>query len=202
MRYILAIIIIFAITLNGCANNEGANDANRNEQEGPVQVKNSVKNDIDRKTGQEVSKHLVGLATRVPEVKDATAVVLGPFAIVGIDVNSKLERSKVQSIKYSVAESLKHDPHGANAVVVADVDTTARLREIGKEIQEGRPITGILDELAAIVGRVMPEIPSEIIDNQNKQPTNENNDQLNNKQQQELNRQQEKQSNDNLNKRD
>ena len=55
---------------------------------------------------------------------------LGRYAIVGIDVNSKIERSQVGSIKYSVAESLKKDPHGARAVVVADADTMQRLKEI------------------------------------------------------------------------
>lgn len=36
---------------------------------------------------------------------------------------------------------------GANAVVVADPDTVSRLKEMGKEIQAGRPVSGIMDEL-------------------------------------------------------
>ena len=40
-------------------------------------------------------------------VNDATAVVVGKYAIVGIDVKAKLDRTRVESIKYSVAESLK-----------------------------------------------------------------------------------------------
>ena len=67
--------------------------------------------------------HLASLAASVPGVNDATAVVVGKYAIVGIDVKAKLDRTRVESIKYSVAESLKNDPDGANAVVVADVDT-------------------------------------------------------------------------------
>ena len=43
----------------------------------------------------------------VPGVNDATAVVVGKYAIVGIDVKAKLDRTRVESIKYSVAESLK-----------------------------------------------------------------------------------------------
>ena len=61
-------------------------------------------------------------------MNDATAVVLGPYAIVGIDVNKNLDRSEVGSIKYSVAESLKNDPYGARAVVVADPDMNARVK--------------------------------------------------------------------------
>ena len=43
----------------------------------------------------------------MPGVNDATAVVVGKYAIVGIDVKAKLDRTRVESIKYSVAESLK-----------------------------------------------------------------------------------------------
>ena len=68
-------------------------------------------------------------------VNDATAVVVGKYAIVGIDVKAKLDRTRVESIKYSVAESLKNDPD-ANAVVVADVDTYERLKQIGKQIKK------------------------------------------------------------------
>jgi YhcN/YlaJ family sporulation lipoprotein len=128
-----------------------------------VNVKNSYIESADRKSGQQISKRLVHLATSIPDVNDATAVVLGRYAIVGIDVNAKLDRSQVGSIKYSVAESLKKDPHGAHAVVVADADTTQRLKEIQADIKNGKPIRGIMEELADVAGRLMPEIPGDLI---------------------------------------
>lgn len=56
----------------------------------------------------------------------------------------------METIKYSVAQALKNDRYGANAVVIADPDTVSRLREMSREISEAHPVTGILDELAAI----------------------------------------------------
>jgi hypothetical protein len=70
----------------------------------------------------------------------------------------------VGSIKYSVAESLKEDPRGARAIVVADADTNQRLKEISADIKKGRPIQGIMEELADVAGRLMPEIPGDMID--------------------------------------
>ncbi|RCK10892.1 hypothetical protein DT075_23010 [Bacillus licheniformis] len=67
---------------------------------------------------------------------------------------------------------MQNDPYGANAAVVADPDTVNRLRAMGREIQAGRPVKGILDELAAIVGRVLPEVPNDATDNQQTNPTN------------------------------
>lgn len=159
----LFIFTTLVLVLAAC-NNNNSNNAQNNEKQSLVNVKNSYIEDVDRKTGQEVSKRLVELATSIPNVHDATAVVIGRYAIVGIDVNSKIERSQVGSIKYSVAESLKEDPYGARAIVVADADTNQRLKEIAEDIEKGRPIQGIMEELADVAGRLMPEIPGDMID--------------------------------------
>jgi YhcN/YlaJ family sporulation lipoprotein len=116
---------------------------------------------------QKVAQRLVSLATKVDNVNDATAIVAGRWAIVGIDVDAKLDRSRVGSIKYSVAEALKADPKGAYAVVTSDIDTNYRLRQMAQEIREGKPIAGVMDELAAIVGRLMPQIPRQVQDPDN-----------------------------------
>jgi len=183
--------------ISGCGAN---NNARENEKDDRVKVQNTVENHIDRKTGQEIAAHLVEIATSIPNVNDATAVVLGKFAIVGIDVGANLERSRVETIKYSVAESLKHDPYGANAIVIADADTFERLRQMGKEIENGRPVTGILDELAQIVGRLVPNVPNDLLDNQNTEPTETNDSELNKKEQQKINKKQQEQSNNNMDK--
>ena len=41
------------------------------------------------------SKHLANLAASVPDVKKATALALGDYAVVAIDVDKDLDRSKV-----------------------------------------------------------------------------------------------------------
>ena len=158
-RFIIPAALFLLLT--ACSTNKQIEQKNANNS--LVSVKNSYIENVDRKTGQQISKRLVGLATSIPNVHDATAVVIGRYALVGIDVNSKLDRSQVGTIKYSVAESLKKDPYGANAVVVADADTTQRLREISADIQKGKPIRGIMEELADVAGRLMPEIPGDLV---------------------------------------
>ena len=82
--YLLLFISLF--TLCGCS-------ATKNEvaetKQNVISVKNSTFKEVDKQTGQEISKHLVELSTSIPNVNDATAVVLGPYAIVGIDVNKE-----------------------------------------------------------------------------------------------------------------
>ncbi|MCK6256869.1 YhcN/YlaJ family sporulation lipoprotein [Fictibacillus sp. KIGAM418] len=144
------------------------------------------------RNSQQVSRHLVGLITGIPGVEDATAVVLGRYAVVGIDVDSKLDASRTGTIKYSVAEALKKDPYGANAVVTADPDTVQRLREMGKQIRQGHPVGGIIRELSAIVGRLMPQVPNNM-DSRKPSPTETNNSQLSDNEKRNLKNQQQKQ---------
>ena len=107
------------------------------------------------------AKRLANIATRVPGVSRAVAIVVGPYTLVGIDVNKKLDRERVGTIKYSVAQALKKDPQGKNALVTADVDLVQRLREINQDLMKGKPIAGIMDELAEIAGRIAPQ-PSNV----------------------------------------
>lgn len=190
-KIIITIAIFFVIA--GCTTNKDIQQ--KNNRNSLVNVKNSNIEEVDRKTGQEISKRLVKLATSIPNVNDATAVVIGRYAIVGIDVNSKLDRSQVGTIKYSVAESLKKDPNGARAVVIADPDTTQRLKEISADIKNGRPIQGVMEELADVAGRLMPEIPGDLITPNPKNATNEPDKKLPAVEEKNLKKKQEKQSN-------
>ncbi|MBP2239983.1 YhcN/YlaJ family sporulation lipoprotein [Cytobacillus eiseniae] len=186
-------VIIASFVLCGCGANN--NQSQEKQDQTIVNVKNSAIQEVDRSSGQDISKHLVSLATSIPNINDATAIVLGKYAIVGIDVNKNLERSEVGAIKYSVAESLKNDPHGARAIIIADPDLNARLKEVSEDIQAGRPIQGIMNELADITGRLMPEIPADIIDPNEKDATEKPKKKLNNNEEKILDKEQNEQSN-------
>jgi YhcN/YlaJ family sporulation lipoprotein len=148
----------------------------------------------NRQTDIDRAHHLADLASRVPDVKGATAVVAGNYAVVGIDVDEHLDRSKVGTIKYAVTESLKHDPLGAGAVVIADPDTNARLREINDDFAAGRPIQGILNELADMTGRVMPELPQREMDKNPEEAPQKPKQEMNNREDRRLNKEQQRQS--------
>ncbi|WP_232698352.1 YhcN/YlaJ family sporulation lipoprotein [Brevibacillus daliensis] len=117
---------------------------------------------IQYQDSQAKSQHLVHLAKSVKNVKNATAVVLGDYAIVAIDVDDKLDRPEVGVIKYSVAEALKADPQGARAMVTADADIRQRVVEVQEDMRKGRGFAGIMEELADITGRLMPQLPKDV----------------------------------------
>lgn len=119
---------------------------------------------------------LEALAESVAGVRDANCVVFGGYAIVGVDVEENLDRSRVGTIKYSVAEALRKEPDGARAVVTADVDLAQRIREIRDDIRQGRPIAGFAEELADIVGRLVPQFPGSVVPRKDPEQAQREND--------------------------
>lgn len=113
--------------------------------------------------------HFEQLAKRVPGVNGAHCVVLNNVAIVGLDVEGSLGRSRVGSIKYSVAEAIRKDPRSVRALVTADMDLSSRLAEMSRHVSKGHPISGFASELADIVGRIMPQLPEDTKPNKNAQ---------------------------------
>lgn len=132
----------------------------------------------NKQSPQAVAEHLAQLATQFPQVKNATAISIGPYTIVGIDIDPSLDRGRAGSVKYAVAQALKEDPLGSNALVTADIDLYQRLREVNEDLQQGRPLTGIMHELADIVGRIMPQ-PSHEVEPREQAPSKLDQERLN-----------------------
>ncbi|WP_062105249.1 YhcN/YlaJ family sporulation lipoprotein [Bacillus niameyensis] len=193
------IMAIFIILLSACNNQNNVNPNMNDSDVLPqgVSVKNSHidTNDKNDYSDEERAQHLANLASDIPNVNGATAVVVGNMAVVGIDIDANVERSQVGTIKYSVSESLKHDPHGAGAIVVADPDLNARLKEVQDDMQSGKPIRGIMNELADIVGRIIPDLPPPEGGATPEDSVQDSKDQMNNQNEQDLNQKQKEHSN-------
>ncbi|MCA0753807.1 YhcN/YlaJ family sporulation lipoprotein [Paenibacillus sp. N4] len=154
--------IIVAIVATGCSTAARNETSPSPQNNGRMQARQNVPRALDYNNSEGVAAHLEQLAKRIEGVTDAHCVVLGNTAIVGIDVDAKMERSRVGTIKYSVAEAFRKDPYGINAVVTADIDLAQRLNEIGDDIRLGRPAAGFAEEMADIMGRIVPQVPRDV----------------------------------------
>jgi YhcN/YlaJ family sporulation lipoprotein len=181
-RFIALISLSLLLSACNVGNEPPANQAAPQPNQKPQQtqrVKQTAPRPKYNQSPQATANRLVQVASRVKDVNDATAVVVGKWAVVGIDVKAPLDRPEVGVVKYSVAEALKEDPQGANALVTADPDIVQRLREMSADIQRGRPVAGFAEELADIVGRIMPQAPRNV--QKREQPANPQNEQRINK---------------------
>lgn len=159
MAAILLLMMVAAV-LSGCGNRQASPAPVPNDGRSLVQ---SLDARTDRADGVSRAAHLEALARSVNGVRGANCVVFGRYAIVGIDVDPKMERARVGTLKYAVAEAFRKDPLAVDALVTADLDMAQRLREIRADTMNGRPIAGFAEELADIVGRLMPQIPRNIV---------------------------------------
>lgn len=162
-------IIMTSFIISGCqSNDEDISLPDEESNNRYLQVEDSDPANKQSLSNKEIADHLASIAAGVANVNDASAVVAGPYAVVGIDVDKDLDRSRVGTIKYSVLEVLKHDPYGKTAVVVADGDIMERLNQMRNKMKQGYPIHGVVDELSGIIGRYMPDLP--IDEDQPKEP--------------------------------
>lgn len=155
------LLILITLLLLGCQqeqNDDALIDSGMTKQ--LKQVKNSQHNNKTDFDNEEIAIHLSNIAGSVPNINNAVAIVAGPYAVVGIDLDKDLDGSRVGTIKYTVSEALKHDPYGKTAVVIADGDIIERIKAMGKSIRDGYPIQGVIDELSTIVSRYMPDFPT------------------------------------------
>ena len=134
---------------------------NINGNNGVRQLTNDGASQANGNSDVALKDHLERLALRVPGVNGAHCVVMGNTAIVGIDVDGNLPRSRVGTIKYSVAEALRKDPRGMNALVTSDMDLSNRLAEMSRHVGQGHPISGFAAEMADIIGRIIPQLPED-----------------------------------------
>jgi sporulation lipoprotein, YhcN/YlaJ family len=157
-----AAVLLAALLAGGCGN-YAQNDASPSPQNNASYEAQQNDAAPGRPGGRaEMAARLEQLAMSVEGVNNAHCVVIGQTAVVGIDVDPALERSRVGTIKYSVAEALRKDYDGMNALVTADIDIAQRLGEMGEDIRNGRPIAGFVEEMADIIGRIIPQVPRDI----------------------------------------
>lgn len=161
MRLLFA-AAIFLITLTGCTQQPDSS-LQQQQQQSAQQTEQTMPPKPEINDPAAVSERLEQLAESIPRVRNANCVVIGNTAIVGIDVDENLDRSRIGTVKYSVAEALRKDPYGVHAIVTADMDLRARVQKLRQAIAEGRPLSGFSEELADLIGRVMPQLPKQTV---------------------------------------
>jgi YhcN/YlaJ family sporulation lipoprotein len=105
---------------------------------------------------QAKNKRLAEIAKNVDGVRGATVVTTGETAYVGIDIDKNAENRETERIKERVVNAVKNKENITRVYVSADVDSVERLKEIGRDIAGGRPISGFLNELTEMFRRPMP----------------------------------------------
>ncbi|MFB6363775.1 YhcN/YlaJ family sporulation lipoprotein [Paenibacillus elgii] len=173
MKMFVATLLMLSAVVSGCnqAPKNGAAPPQSADSNRQVQVKQTAPQKKEIQDPRAVANRLEQIAVSVPNVESANCVVFGNTAVVGINVPAAMDRAKVGTIKLSVAEALKKDPYGVDALVTADMDLNQRLWNIRQQAMNGRPINGFAEEMAAIIGRIVPQLPRDVNPLQSQPPS-------------------------------
>lgn len=95
---------------------------------------------------------------RLSEIDEATTVVVGDTALIGVSFDAQYQGEMTTRIKDMVADRAKTaDSRIQNVWVTADPDLLERVRAIWEQRDGGSAIADITDEFQEIVNRLMPQ---------------------------------------------
>ncbi len=102
------------------------------------------------------------LENRIEDLKDvinATVIVSGNTAYVGVDIDAKLQGKMTDQLKEKVIDEAKRtDTLLSKVYVSADADTMTRLKNYAKDIRDGKPISGIIQQVDEMFRRPAPMV--------------------------------------------
>jgi len=99
------------------------------------------------------------IVDEVQGINSATVVFAEEIAYVGIDLHANYTGNEAENVKKQVTGLVKEEDTDIETVYVTeDADTFTRLQRIGRDIENGRPVSGFLDELQNMFRRVTPSM--------------------------------------------
>src|SRR5690554_5810133 len=118
------------------------------------------RNRIDRSESQKQAKQLAEKITdQVKGINAATVIFAEEIAYVGIDLYANYDGDQAEKVKKEVTRVVKkEDPDIETVYVTEDADTFTRMKEIARDLENGKPLTGFLDELQNMFRRITPSM--------------------------------------------
>ncbi|KAE9637004.1 YhcN/YlaJ family sporulation lipoprotein [Defluviitalea raffinosedens] len=180
-KYLIGLIYIFIITAcsanntinsksiqNRIENSEDQYNTSKIEAKGsmeefkrtnPYNVPEQVeKNNIwDIQYSSERAKHIARIITTLPKVEKATVIVMGNIALVGVELDHGINEEEVEEAKTLIEEkTFLADASLKNVAVTASPELVKRITSIAQDLNNGKPIDGLAEELGSIIRRITP----------------------------------------------
>lgn len=135
------------------SDNIGNDDLDRNELNDDNTLDNTGDNMANR------SKVISEKLTEIDGIKNATVIITGNTALIGVDIPADTQDDKIKELKNKVESTTKNaDKVIDNVAITADADIVTRIKNMGKDITDGKPISGFGEEIEEIIKRITPNM--------------------------------------------
>ena len=139
--------------ING--NNMSSTDNNRDETANPTG--NTGNAAMDGDMHKRAEKIADAVTREIAQVKDSRVVISEHMAYVSVEIDKTADASESMNLKDEISRvTKKTDSNITTVYVMEDADTFTRMKEIGDDIADGKPVSGFLKELENMFVRVTP----------------------------------------------
>ena len=106
---------------------------------------------------QRAEKIADAVVNDVAQVKDARTVISEKMAYVSVAIDETADTAESATLKEEISNVVKKtDAEIETVYVMEDADTFTRMKEIGEDIANGKPVSGFVEELENMFVRVTP----------------------------------------------
>lgn len=154
-------ILVLAVVVAACGGGTTApapeTDRSTPDTPGTLTDRQDQDNEMTR-----LAERAARLAKEKDGVRDASAVMTAPeMLVVGLFLESDVDEQEVQNIERELTEEIPEKLDEIEKVTVsANPDVAERIRDIGRGIAEGRPLSQFKQEMEEINNRIMPRTTS------------------------------------------
>lgn len=149
---LLIVVLILTVVYAGCAQRRPAPVQPAPTTPAPAPTTPAPTTEDNR-----MADNLANKISQLEEINSATVVISGTQAWVGVDLKAGAGAELTNIVKDKITNVVKtEDKRITTVYVTADADTVTRLREMGRDIAAGKPVSGFIEELNNIARRIAP----------------------------------------------
>jgi len=114
-------------------------------------------NEADVGMNRQLEQRIATEVQNMEGINDAVVIVDGNTAYIGVDAGRNIAGQRINALKEQVSETARRvDTRITRVYVSADMDVTERLRGFARDVGEGRPVTGFINEIEELFRRPIP----------------------------------------------
>ena len=134
--------------------NNVSDDNNAMEQKDNKDAEDNVDNTDLHQRAEKIADAVVN---DVAQVKGARTVISEKMAHVSVAIDETADTAESATLKEEISQVVKKtDAEIETVYVMEDADTFTRMKEIGEDIANGKPVSGFVEELENMFVRVTP----------------------------------------------
>lgn len=169
----VALLCVSCLIFTGCSRNNNTqqtppatnnqtdnaqNNVSGNNNAADQKDNNGTDDNVDNTDlHQRAEKIADAVVNDVAQVKDARTVISEKMAYVSVAIDETADTAESATLKEEISNVVKKtDAEIETVYVMEDADTFTRMKEIGEDIANGKPVSGFVEELENMFVRVTP----------------------------------------------